>query len=119
MSEFLNLDAILAAPDVTESDVDVPEWGGKVKVKALSKADQIRVRKDATDNKGNVDDVRMEGGLLVAGVVEPALETKHIPDLFAKSASAVDKVLQAILGVSGMTEDDKTAVTKAEDAFKS
>ena len=36
MSEFLTAEQILAADDMQFVDVDVPEWGGKVRVTSLS-----------------------------------------------------------------------------------
>lgn len=115
-SKFLNLDAILAAPDVRESEVEVPEWGGKVKIRSLTKAAQVSIRKKSTGRDGTIDEFNMEGRLLVAGLVEPEVNENQISELFEKSSSAVDRVLQAILGVSGMDED---AVSQADKSLKS
>lgn len=35
MTEYLSRDAILSADDLPTSDVEVPEWGGTVRVRAL------------------------------------------------------------------------------------
>lgn len=117
MAEFLSVDAILAAPDVTEETVDVPEWGGKVKVRSLTKAEQIRVRKASVKSNGDVDEAEMEMRLFLSGVVEPKFSEHHAADLFEKSAGPVDRVLNAILQISGM--GDVAPVKAAEKDLKS
>lgn len=104
-----NIADILAVQDIKEKMVEVPEWGCSVKIKALTKADQIRVRKMSV--QGNqVDAEKMEGFMFLYGVVEPKFEPEHLDRLFDKSSGAVDKILAEILSISGMTDED------AEDA---
>jgi hypothetical protein len=47
MSEFLTIDQILAANDLPSEVVEVPEWGGKVKVQGLSRASYDAIAKAA------------------------------------------------------------------------
>lgn len=100
-----DLAAILALDDSTSEWVDVPEWNCKVQVKSLSKGDQIQVRRQSTDKRGNLDEAKFEGLLFVAGVVQPDFQPEHLPRLMEKSAGAFTKVINRILVVSGMTDD--------------
>lgn len=119
MSEFLTLDAILAAPDCPEKVVPVPAWGGLVKVKGITKAKQKELNKAATvmvpgaDGKAEkkVDEEKLDLLLLAAGLVAPAITFEQAAQFAEKSAGAVDTVLKAILTLSGMT---KEAVEEAE-----
>lgn len=115
-NEFLSLDTIFAAPDINTDVVDVPEWGGKVQVKGISKGDQMAIRKKAMV-KNVVDETKFEGLLLVAGVVSPELKEHHIPQLFKKSSGAIDRVLGKVMELSGMTDEsakDAEADLKSE-----
>lgn len=99
---ILSVDEILAAPDIEERTVDVPEWGGAVKVRGFTKAQQQQFRKEATVN-GEVDDDRIEVLMFIHGVTEPQFTADRYEQLRSKSAGAIDKVLAAILEVSGMS----------------
>lgn len=104
-----NLADILAMNDVSEKVIDVPEWGCSVKIKGLTKAQQIALRKQAVF-RGTVDEAKMEGLLFVYGVVEPKFAPEHIDRLFEHSSGPVDKVLLEIMRLSGMSDDaDKEA----------
>lgn len=102
---------ILAFDDTKETWVNVPEWKCKVKVKTLSKAEQIRARRGATV-RGELDEGRLEGLLLVTGIVEPKFSKDHIDRLLSKNAAPLDRLLQEIMGLSDMSDD----VAKEADA---
>lgn len=106
---------ILALDDAKEAWVEVPEWNCKVKVKSLSKAEQIYARRGAADGKGGIDESRLEGLLLVSGIVEPKFTKDHIAQLFEKNATALDRILGEIMGVSGMTQE---TVVQADADFQ-
>ena len=46
---LLSKEQIFAAQDLQSIDVDVPEWGGQVKVKAMSAIDRINFEKCQKD----------------------------------------------------------------------
>jgi hypothetical protein len=103
--KILSVEDILTAPDIQERVVEVPEWGGAVKIKSFTKARQIQLRAQAIDPKGEVDSERMELLMFVEGVVEPKFGAEHIDLLKGKSASAMDRVLSAILDLGGLTPE--------------
>ena len=116
-NNFLSVDAILAAKNLREKEIEVPDWGGKVKIRALSKGQQIKVRKEAVKN-GVINDELLEGLILVTGVVDPNLEPHHIPDLLEHSSGSFDFVLSEVMAISGMADSQET-VQEAQEDFKS
>lgn len=100
-----DLASILALDDTVEEWVDVPEWKCKVKIKSMTKAEQIKVRRMSTGKRGNFDDAKFEGLLFVSGVVEPAFTPEHLPALMQKNGGAVTRVINRILVINGMADD--------------
>lgn len=112
---LLTAEAILAAQDTPEDTVLVPEWGGSVKVRGLTKRQQIDIRREAMV-AGEVDQEKVQMGIWLQGVVQPRFTPEQLGPLLEKNAGAVDRVLSAILGLSGMTEE---AVKEKEKMFRS
>lgn len=95
------LDQLLAVPDSNTEWIAIPEWGYKVQVKGLSKADQIKARKQASV-RGKVDETKLEGLVFVYGMVTPKVTPDQLDRLYEKSSGVVDRILGAILRLSGM-----------------
>lgn len=104
-----DLASILSVNDSKETWVNIPEWKMKVKVKSLTKGEQVRLRKESTDHRGNLDTSLMEQLIFVYGLVEPKVEREHLDRLFEKQSSAVDRILSAIFDASNMGPDNKVA----------
>lgn len=97
--------SILALAGDETQWVEVPEWKSRVKIKALSKAEQVRLRLASTV-RGKVDDTKLEMNLLVFSLVEPRLAFDQVDELYKKSNSkALSRVVAAALTLSGLTED--------------
>lgn len=112
---ILTADEILAAQDLEERIVEVPEWGGAVKIRGLTKAAQQQVRRQATGPDGQVDADRLEILMLAACVIEPQFTEEQVERLKQKSATAVDRVLQAVLDLAGLSPE---AVKQAQKSFR-
>lgn len=115
---ILNIQQIMEAKDITESEVEVEEWGGSVVVRSISHRD-MRAIKIMVAGKGAVDadDVNeddIEKWVLIKGLVDPTITEEEYEHLANKSFSAIQKILSAILGKS--KTGDK-AVTEAEKQF--
>lgn len=93
----LTYEDILAAEDITTEVVDVPEWGGTVLIRRFSKAVELQMRGEAKDEQGKVDGEKLEMLMLVHGVVDPILTADMASSLMLKSASAVDRILTAVV----------------------
>ena len=104
--QFLTVDQILSASDLPHEVVEVPEWGGSVKVQGLSRAAYDAIAKAAevtvpATGPGQVagtkrDDDKFSDLLFLACVVEPQFTEEHIPALRGKSLGALNRVYQAI-----------------------
>jgi hypothetical protein len=112
--KILTVEEILAVEDLREKVVEVPEWGGCVKVRGLSKAESQRINREAMDDQGNLDMGKWEMLMAHAAIVEPTFESAQVEALKEKSAIAVNRVVAAALEVSGLGGD---ALTEAEKSF--
>jgi hypothetical protein len=112
--KILTIDEILAVPDLEEKIVEVPEWGGSVRVKGMTKREQQQLRKQATDPlTGRIDPDRLEILMLAHCLAEPRITVEQAEQLAEKSAVAVDRVLQAIMDVAGLSDAAQKAMVKA------
>lgn len=85
--------------------VTVPEWKSKVKIKALTKAEQVRLR-NASKVRGQVDEVKLEMNLIAFAMVDPKLSFEQVDQLYANSdAKALSRISAVALTLSGLTED--------------
>ena len=103
ITTLLTREAIIAAADITDEIVEVPEWGGAVKVRGMSVADRTALLEKIIDEK--TEKIDQEKATLVAfivGVVEPKFTEADFPALRQKSAAALDRVTAAFLKLSGI-----------------
>lgn len=115
--ETLTAEQLLAAKDFVEEHVDVPEWGGCVKVRTLSMGARYRIAEGSATLKGReqrVDSVRLAVLTLLHGIVDPKLTEEQAILLAEKNASAVERVIQAIWRASAL--DTETAKNESPRA---
>jgi len=110
---ILSVEEILAADDLAEEVVATPEWGGAVKVRALTKALQQEMREQARVG-GEIDSNRLEVLSFICGVVEPRFSADQYELVRRKNAGVVDRVLARVFALSGLQED---AVDAAKARF--
>lgn len=109
----LTLDELLAADDLREVSVEVPEWGGAVTIKALTKGQQQEARELARV-AGEVDWDRFEVQLVIASLIAPRVDQEHFELLRRKSARAMDRLLIAVRALNSL---EPTALGDAVDRF--
>ena len=103
------IEQILAAPDIGTKLLYVPEWSCNIKIRGISKREQVDIRKQA--QRGNVVDAALlEGLMFIAGVEEPQFSKEHYGQLMLKASGVVDRVLKEILSLSGLDQDDLEGV---------
>lgn len=107
----LTLDDIWAAPDVEERDLHVPEWGGTVRIKALTKGESTEAQLKATV-RGEVDPTKLSYLLLAYGMVEPKVTVEEAQRFKTKRAGTVERIALAVLELSGMTAEQLKAQDK-------
>jgi hypothetical protein len=108
----LTVNEILSA-NLREKELWIKEWDGVVIVREFSKGVQQRMRKEA-EVKGEINTEKLEMLMFVYGVVEPKFTKEHYDQLKGKSATAIDKVINEVMAMSGMKDDIK----KAEKNFR-
>lgn len=116
---ILTMQNIMEAQDITETTVPVPEWDGEVVVRSVSYRKISSIKDAVSESQGgkkvSTNDVEVEKAILQSGMVNPEISMEQADALMDKSASAVMKVLTAIMGTSKTEGDDD--VTKEEKSI--
>jgi hypothetical protein len=120
---LLSKDAIWQVQDIQTVDVEVPEWGGTIRLRGLtgSQRDAFEassVQMVGTDARLNQRNLRAR--LIAACAVDeegaPLFERSDIIHLGNKSAKAVDRVFDACLRLNGMSNRDVDELTENLEA---
>ena len=100
---ILTRDQIMNLDDLPVEVIDVPEWGGEVKVRGMSAEERVRWAEHvkAADGKG-IDVEKAQYYAVIVGVVEPKFEEADVDWLRKKSASALERIAQRWLALSGI-----------------
>ena len=114
MSKLLTKDAILTAADLKTKEIDVPEWGGKVRVSQISAADRLALQMMVLDEKGKprtpIEITRMMTvGLLTFAIVDDQgnrlFTQDDIEALGKKCSAAIDKVFEVADDLNGISAE--------------
>jgi hypothetical protein len=112
---LLTWEDIIAADDIASMTLDVPEWGGAVRLRTFTKNVELEMRAKARAPDGSVDSEKLEMLMLVYGVVEPELTYDMVPHLRTKNAAVIDRILGEIVGLNRLGGD---AIDTAVAAFQ-
>ena len=109
MENYLSAESIWSANDIQESEVDVPDWGGKVKIRGLTleQMSTLATRVTHRNVRTGQDEIDRELSValtLIYGMVEPQLTEADAAKLSTKSAAAVTRIVQAINALGPTTE---------------
>jgi hypothetical protein len=109
----LSADAILAADDIVTETVDCPEWGGKVRVKAMTGAERDAFEQSIRRN-GEIDVTNARAKLLVRVLVNEngtrIFSERHAPELGKKSSLVLNRLYEVAARLSGMSDEDEAAM---------
>jgi hypothetical protein len=98
---ILTVEEIIAAKDLGEKEIKVPEWGGEIVIRGLGYGEFVTIREKA--QVGGEQDERLFGRLLLAAAfVEPVLTEDQADALFDKSSASVSRVTDEIVTLSGI-----------------
>lgn len=110
---LLSREQILESNDIETRDVEVPEWGGSVRIRMLSGRDRDAFEASTVETKGNKRVQNLENlraRLVALCVVDEngalLFSKKDVHHLGLKSAAALDRVFSACRELNGMTEAD-------------
>ncbi len=117
--KLLSREDILQAQDLTSEDVDVPEWGGVVRVRTLTGAERDAFESSVARKQGknvvmNYKNIRAK---LVALTVIDGEGNRLFSDedaraLGRKSAEALDRVFSVAQRLSGIRDEDVEELAK-------
>ncbi len=118
---LLGRDAILAVSDLPSVDVEVPEWGGSVRVRMLTGGERDAFEVSTLTRKGKTFEtnlVNMRARLVALTAVDEngarLFSEDDVTALAAKSAAALNRVFMAAQKLNGLTEE---AVADAATQF--
>lgn len=115
--EFLTVEQILDAEDLLTAVVDIPEWNGKVKVRGLTAQERNSLARKARVNGGpkstvTIDSEKAQFAVVQMGMIEPKIAPELFEPIMRRSASAVGRIYDKIVELSGM----KTSGAEEESA---
>lgn len=110
---YLDRSAIFAADDTQYEDVDVPEWGGKVRVKSLRANERDAFEASLIAQKGRKTEMTLTNlrAKLAVMVIVDAEGKRLFADgdaamLGERSADVVNRIVDVARRLSGMSETD-------------
>lgn len=99
--------------------VDVPQWGSRVRVRELTRAEVLHVLDLCTDRRGATDNEALQQRLFLRCVVEPKFSRVQYEELCKRSSKAFAPITRAIKELNGLDDDDDDgAVDAAKAAFR-
>lgn len=124
---MLTAEEIWAAEDIQEQTVDIPEWGGSVRIRELtlkqvSSISKRSMRRNVQTQQDEQDRELMAALTVVEGMIEPRISMTDYGRLVERSARAVTRIVQAI-SLLGPTEDavreaDKSIGRRSDSAIR-
>lgn len=111
--EYLTRDVILQADDLLVEDVEVPEWGGVVRVRGLTGAERDDFEASVVEQRGKKTRLNMQNfraKLVVRAAIngdgQRLFSDKDAPLLGRKSAAALQRVFEVAQRLSGLSDED-------------
>lgn len=110
---LLNKEQIKTVSDLETQDVEVPEWGGTVRLKSLTGAERDKFEASVVQGQGKNTTVNMQNlrAKLVAQSAigedgKPLFTEEDVKWLGEKSAKALNRLFNAAQQLSGLSESD-------------
>lgn len=118
---YLSKDQILGASDATYAEVDVPEWGGKVRIGSITAAEKSKYQtglfkfdKDGnrTINEKNLETLstRLIAACVVDGEGERVFDEKDVAAIGKKNAAVIERVFKVCQEHNGMEPPKKDEI---------
>jgi hypothetical protein len=111
----LTKEQILKANDLKTIEIDVPEWGGSVKVQTMTGSARQQFQEALNVPKGKLPKNMMEA-LLVATLIDdkggPLFSADDVAELAKKSSLAIQRVWEVAADLNGLTDKSVKALEK-------
>lgn len=122
----LSKDQILAAEDIPTKDVEVPEWGGSVRMRGLTGSERDAYESSLFQQRGEKRILRTENARarLVAMCIvdedgERMFSDAEAKDLGRKSGKVLDRLFDEARKLSGLTAEDVEELAEGFDSAQS
>lgn len=113
---MLTKEQILAADDIKTEVVDVPEWGGQIRIKTLTGAELDAYEVSMVGDGKKRDMSNLRAGLIARAVVDESgkrmFSDSDISALGAKSGIALDRVFTAVQKLNPRSDKDLKELEK-------
>lgn len=123
---YLDRAAILAVPDITTEDVEVPEWGTWLRVRGITARERDEWEASCLTGKGKNREVsirNLRAKLVVLSVVDEQdrriFRDADVVALGDKSSAAVDRIYDVASRLAGVTDSDVEELTKNSESDQS
>jgi hypothetical protein len=110
---YLTRDVILQADDLLVEDVEVPEWGGVVRVRGLTGAERDDFEASVVEQRGKKTRLNMQNfraklvvRVAINGDGQRLFSDKDASRLGQKSAAALQRVFEVAQRLSGLSDQD-------------
>lgn len=118
---LLSRDQIFASNDMLMQDVEVPEWGGTVRVRSLTGEERDKFESSLirqVGNKATANTRNMRAKLVAMSAIgedgKPLFDPADVIRLGQRSAAALDRIFEVCQKLSGLSDDD---VEEIEESF--
>lgn len=128
MSKLLTAEDILEAQDIQVEDVEVPEWGGHVRVMSLTGTERdeleeasLRAKAKGKGREFNMRNfrARLVAASLVDGQNKKIFNMAQVERLGNKSSAALQRVFDVAMRLSGFSADDVDELVKNSESAPS
>ena len=113
---LLTRDQILNAEDLKTEDIEVPEWGGTVRISVMAGRARDRYEAMLYESRDNNQFDNLRSKFLSQSIVNEdgnlMFTAGDIEALGKKSSSALDRVFQAASKLNGTSEDEMEEIAK-------
>ena len=111
--------SILDLPDLTSEEVEVPEWGFRLRVRSLTGTERDAFEASLLQTRGKDREINLRNmrAKLVAQAVRKADDSRVFSDaqveaLGRKNAAALQRVFRVAQRLSGLAEDEVEELTR-------
>ncbi len=113
---MLTKEQILAADDLIFEVVDVPEWGGDVRIKSMTGTERDEFEKSLITGPEKVNLGNIRARLCALCIVDdggaPVFEQEDVVALGGKSAKALDRAFEVAQKLNGLSKKDVDELEK-------
>lgn len=120
---LLTKSAILGAADLKHEDVDVPQWGGSVRVRVMTGAERDEFRAAIATEDGSLPVGKFSAALVAATCIdehgERLFTMADVEALQAKSAASIDGPASAAMRLNGLGGQAVAVAVKNSESIQS